>query len=1486
MATRIIEQLVLDEDPHTVSNWLERLENAIDIALFNASDKLPTDETAKVQAAEGIKVNYLLSSLGPSSYKLLKSYCVPDNPKQKTFKELTDLLRKKLAPTLNTISEEHKFGQLKQGTNETLTVFMGRIKEAATTCDFGTMYDKMVRNRFITGMKSDKIRTSLLGDCSADTTADKVLEKALTKEQASQCNLSMTNVNFVNKSKGFNSQKANSSGKQAPAKFQKKSGRSGNNQSDNNVGTRMLVCDRCTLRGHSQGECRTRCRYCKAIGHIVEQCPKLKAKKRTGSSHHVDKQISGDHEPGDEYGFTNEDETSTTWINHVEVEGMLSSDNVQHNLQPSDKSYSNDLSLNIDFSDNSTKNLNFGKVDNSMDLSVHYNGTDLNPDSIHDVKLKLGKPYLNLHVNDKPLKMELDTGSTISCISKLNFEKLNLSNCLVEKCDQNLCVANGQLVKSSCRAIVNVKFRCNSYTLPLYVVDSQFPTLMGREWIRVVFGNDWLSKMVDMTVNQVRDRKSFIDSIKKSSVFDPGVGDVTGFEAALDLKPDSRPKFRKARPVSFAMKEAVGTAIDKLVEDGIWRPVDHSEYASPIVPVTKDDGSIRVCGDYKSTLNPNLDTAVYPLPTMEDCLSKMVGGELFSRLDIKQAYNNLRLRESDQKLVTVNTHKGLFCPVRLPFGVSSAGAIFQRKIDQVLQGIPGVVCRVDDILITGPNDTTHMDRLKEVITRLEAAGFKCRVDKCKFMQPSVVYIGHEISKHGIRPLHSKVDTLLQAKYPDNLSQLVSFLGAVQYYSRYIPNLSTIVEPLNRLRAANVPWKFGPEQQKAFDTLKGLLASTHVLAVYDPSLDLKVDADASSVGIGAVISQVDKNGCERPVEFISRTLSKAEKNYSQIEKEALAIVWSVKRFHRYIYARPFTLVTDHKPLEFIFHPHKGIPEMGISRIVRWALALSSYQYTIKYRPTYKHSNADMCSRFPLANEVGKEELDKSSHHSVHQVVSDFDSEDSVFSIHYIGDDKPLLDSSKIARETLNDPVLSKVMFLIKDGWPKDHKKGESNDLESKLKPFRDRRNELSIDTGCIIWGSRVIIPSKLQCDILDLLHSTHSGIVSMKALARCYIWWPGLDSDIEQLSRKCEVCQLNQRKPPSSIPHPWVKPNGPWERLHLDFCGPVFGSMWLIVIDAFSKWIEVIKMSSIKSKPVIRELRTLFSRFGLPRVCVSDNGPQLVSGEMEDFMSKNGIKHILVPSYHPASNGQVESIVGKFKAAMKRMLMKNPDVLVNLANWLMSYRNTPHPTTGIEPSVAMIGRRARSALSLVHPFNSSKKSSRLLDHEQTAYRHEKPSRSFSVGESVLYWDQHNSCWKEATIKELQGSKVFLLESETGQTRKHLDHIVKCEANPGCKQNLTNSPSQDSPGTGNGLLSIDKGKIVTIGHDHEAQPLIVEKPLESVSEQMAPNILPENSPETPKSNNHTPLINVPTETRHSSRVRTKPDRLAYHELGKPT
>ena len=343
------------------------------------------------------------------------------------------------------------------------------------------------------------------------------------------------------------------------------------------------------------------------------------------------------------------------------------------------------------------------------------------------------------------------------------------------------------------------------------------------------------------------------------------------------------------------------------------------------------------------TVNPVLQVEQYPLPKPDDLFTALAGGKQFSKIDLTSAYQQMSLDEKSRELVTINTHKGLYQYTRLPFGVASAPAIFQKTMDVVLKGLPQVICYLDDILITGSTEEGHLTNLECVLERLRKYGIRAKWSKCAFLKPSVEYLGHKVDATGLHTAPSKVEAVQKAPPPQNVQELRSFLGLVHYYGKFLPNLSTLLQPLNKLLKEDHQWVWPLECTKAFQGAKDLLSSAPVLAHCDPSLPMKMAGDASAYGIGAVISHVFPDGKERPVAYASRTLSASERNYSRIKKEVFSLVFRIQKFHSYLYGRKFTLVTDHKPLTTILIPKHGIPSMAAARLERWALLLSAYNY---------------------------------------------------------------------------------------------------------------------------------------------------------------------------------------------------------------------------------------------------------------------------------------------------------------------------------------------------------------------------------------------------------------------------------------------------------------------------------------------------------------------------------------------------------------
>ena len=964
---------------------------------------------------------------------------------------------------------------------------------------------------------------------------------------------------------------------------------------------------------------------------------------------------------------------------------------------------------------------------------------------------QMGKPSVNhpitveMSVNDKTLQMELDTGAAVSIISEDAHKKL-FEDVPLHRSPIALKTYTGEPMAVRGQLMVHVKYGSQESTLPLTVVAGNGPTLLGRDWLSQVQLN-W--KTIGLAaLDHGRDRVQGILQ-QYDDVFKDELGTLKDFHATLKLRAGVQPVFCKPRPVPFALKESLGRELDRLERAGILERVTSSDWAAPVVPVPKGDGRIRVCGDYKVTCNPCLEPDQYPLPNPNDLFASLAGGQSFSKVDLSEAYLQISLTEESRACVTINTHQGLYRYTRLPFGVSAAPAIFQRTMDTILQGVPHTVCYLDDILVTGSTQQEHLENLDEVLKRLRDQGARVKKSKCAFLQKSVEFLGHRIDSEGLHTTTKKVEAIAQAPRPTNQRQLRSFLGLAQYYGKFVPNLSTLLHPLNNLLQKKTKWNWCAKCEEAFKLTKEQLISSKVLAHYDPKLPLRLAGDASPYGVGAVISHVSPDGLERPIAYASRTLTPAEKNYSQLEKEALSLIFGVKKFHQYLYGRTFTLITDHKPLTTILGEKKGIPTLAAARLQRWALLLSAYNYSIKYKPTQHHGNADGLSRLPLSTP---------SDHPLHEMNS--------FNIGQI--EALPATAIQLKHATQRDSILSRVLRYTKSGWP--------DNFSDAFKPYFHRQSELSIEGDCLLWGSRVIIPFSLREQVLQELHHSHFGINRLKSIARSHVWWPGLDKALEDLVSSCSRCQAVRNSPPAAPLHPWSWPTKPWQRIHIDFAGPLSGRSYLIVVDAHSKWPEVVEMSSTTTAATIRELRRIFASYGLPEQLVSDNGPQFTSQEFAMFMRNNGIKHIHSAPYHPSTNGAAERFVQTFKRAMKANQFHDVPFQHRLMNFLLAYRSTPHATTNESPCCLFLNRQIRTRLDLLHPDTekvvSTKQESQKKYHDAHARQ-----RELLVGQRVLVRSPPPDLqWVPGTVIERTGPVSYLIKvADSRIWRRHIDHI---------------------------------------------------------------------------------------------------------------
>jgi transposase InsO family protein len=763
------------------------------------------------------------------------------------------------------------------------------------------------------------------------------------------------------------------------------------------------------------------------------------------------------------------------------------------------------------------------------------------------------------------------------------------------------------------------------------------------------------------------------------SVFQDGLGLCTVTQATLQLKPNSQPIFRPKRPVPYAALPLVDQELKRLEDSGVLVPVPYSAWAAPIVVVKKANGTIRLCADFSTGLNAALESNCYPLPLPDDIFTMLNGGTCFAKLDMAEAYFQIEVAPESRDLLTVNTHRGLFQYTRLPFGVKTAPAIFQQVIDTMISGLPGTAAYMDDIVLMGRTTEELQDRISTVLERIQSHGLRLRPDKCQLFMPTIKYLGYIIDAEGRHPDPENIRAIQQMPAPTDISTLRSFLGLISYYSAFLPTLHDVRAPLNRLLQKDAAWCWSAECEKSFNRLKSMLSSDLLLTHYDPSLPIVVAADASNYGVGAVISHTLPDGSERAVAHASRTLTPAEKNYGQIEKEALAIIFAVKKFHKFLWGRHFTLLTDHKPLLSIFGSKKGIPVYSANRLQRWATILLGYDFTIQYRHTEEFGQADGLSRLINNHHVEQEDT----------VIAAISMENDVRRLLSDAVRGLPVTAADVRRATDSDPVLKQTIAYVQTKWPKGPFSGELHQLYC-------RRESLSVVDSCLMSADRVVVPTSLRPSVLRQFHSGHPGISRMKAVTRNYVYWPGLDAQIESLVKRCSRCQQAAKLPPRQDPVPWEPPQSPWSRVHIDFAGPIDGTWYLIMVDAYSKWPEVVALSSPTTTATISVLRRSFSEHGFPEVLVSDNGTQFTSAQFADFCARASIQHIRSPPYHPQSNGQAERFVDTFKRALLKSRGEGTtDEMIQ--EFLLAYRTTPNPSApeGRTPSEALMGRRLRT-----------------------------------------------------------------------------------------------------------------------------------------------------------------------------------------------
>ena len=649
----------------------------------------------------------------------------------------------------------------------------------------------------------------------------------------------------------------------------------------------------------------------------------------------------------------------------------------------------------------------------------------------------------------------------------------------------------------------------------------------------------------------------------------------------------------------------------------------------------------------------------------------------------------------DQQKTAFSTLSGLYEFLRMPYGLSTAPATFARAIGIILFGLTYDICLCyfDDVIIFSKSLDEHCRRLQSVLQRFREHGLRVKASKCSFGADKVVYLGHSVSRTGVHTDPAKILAVHDMPPPTNLEQLRYFLGLAGYYRKFIPNFASIASPLTELTKKDVAFTWNNSHQAAFLQIKQCLCSAPILAY--PQLDMPfiLQTDASNVGLGAVLKQLDNFGRERVVSYASRTLTDREQNYATMEKEALAVVFGTRYFRVYLLGNKFELVTDNSVLKWL---HSLAPK---GRIARWIMDLQEFTFTVRHRPGHSNQNADALSRLhkDIPTKVPPEKVAMENPSALSCMVG-------------------LIPDVNLFEAQHSDPEISKVLELKEHHFPKPPLFVWKNN--KSLRSFWNCWDELHISNGLLVRRytskqgfsrHRIVIPQKLIPQVLQGIHSNpaggHLGITRTTFRAKERFFWPRMDESITTFITTCLEC--SQGKCNSKLTKAPLRPiqlSKPFLFWALDYMAPMPETAQsnrhiLVMMDHFTKWCEAFPTQDQKASTVAKTLVSrVFSRFGPPTVLHSDQGRNFDSALIHEIYGIMGIKKSRTTAYHPQGDGQVERQNRNLQEIIANFVSANQsdwDQWVDQA--VFAYNTSVHASTGFSPYELVFGRPPRMPL---------------------------------------------------------------------------------------------------------------------------------------------------------------------------------------------
>lgn len=1070
--------------------------------------------------------------------------------------------------TQNVILFRYKFWTRNQNEGENFRLYYQALRQLVADCKYSAeLKNEMLRDKICVGIRSDNLRERLFREKSP--TLEKVLEIIETAEA------SKTQVADMKQLSGRGQEVSELRKQRRPSK--------------------VYNCTRCGTK-HEARKCPAygkQCLKCKAMNHFAQCC---RTQRKPSQEPPAFEQRSFSRPTSSRRFQKGKAKSKKVYATEVTSETDSSQDDYELDFMI-DTLFCEDDKTNQSQDENDSHELCYDDVNSSDNVMINtlFEGAcmcnETNQDEKNSLKVcndmtcslnEMSTEWFQnvmVHEAGQTVNFKLDSGAQISVIPNDLYEKMGRP-CVnsMKKSKVKISTYNKEKLNVAGKIVLTLEHKHKLYPIEFYIVHVKSVPILG---LNALTQMNLVQRIHSLQTDSVKHTKHSQNPLEKYKDVFQGVGAIPG-EYNIQLQADATPVVYPVRRVPESLKPKLKESLDSMVRNNIIAAVEEpTDWVNSLVIVEKPDKSLRICLDPRE-LNKSIKREHFHIPTLEEIQAKLAGCKFFTTLDCSTGYWHVKLSRRSSYLTTFNTPFGRYRYLRMPYGISSAQEIFQRKVSQILEGIEGTLNFVDDILIFAPTEEEHDRILEKVLQKCRESNIKLNKSKCQIKKIRTKYLGHIISGEGMYPDPDKVEAIAKMQTPSDKQGVHRLLGLVNWLARFIPNMSDLTEPLRILLKKDIEFHWQPQQEKAFQNIKEAVTNQNVLKFYDVNQPVAISADASKSGLGAVLLQGGQ-----PVAYASRALTTSEQNYAQIEKECLSVVFACERFHQYVYGKQVKVENDHKPLEAIFRkPLIHAPP----RIQRMLIRLQKYDIVYVYKKGTELHIADALSRAhpQLTQQKKSTELEQEIEYYVHCVHRD--------------SQMTLEKTNQVKKATSTDPEMKSLIKMIQEGWPNSIK--DCKEVQSYF-TFRD---ELSVCDGIIMKGTRIVIPKDLRPDILRKLHTGHWGIERTRRRARDTVFWPGISTHIQKMIENCEPCCKFQNSNPRETIMMHQVPDTPFERVGTDLFH-YRGHDYLLVADYYSKFWDVARLPDTKSSTVIRKTKAIFARFGIPSVVVSDNGPQ-------------------------------------------------------------------------------------------------------------------------------------------------------------------------------------------------------------------------------------------------------------------------------------